>query len=379
MKWLSVTVAGALLIGVAPCQATVLVHRTPAEMKAFREQAGKGDVQAMIALGDAWHEGLAPGAKGGRKAAIYWYEKAAERGSADAQRKLGDIYADSSVEGVERDEVRALAWYRRAAEKSDVFAQGGLARLYETSSVYADYRQAYTWNLKAALQGDELAIQHLQSMYIYRQDVATFDEAVDRLSKEAAAGSSDAEWRLGYIFRFDDFSRKNKARALELLQQSAARNNAKGLFFLGQLYAWDDDDTLRDEDKGVELFRASAELGYVPAQITWSHYYRSPQGTPRETDPMERVIFDWLAAAAEKGYPQPQLSMSVYCLTGVFAPKDPAEGYKWLLLSNHSPYRRGSFNGWDSEGQLEWEKEGRKRADTWLAAHPKRYWQLDDE
>lgn len=99
-------------------------YRALAEMNAFREQAGKGDVQAMIALGDAWHEGLATGAKGGRKAAIYWYEKAAERGIAYALRKLSDIYADKSVESGKRDEVRALAWYWRAAEKKRCLCPG---------------------------------------------------------------------------------------------------------------------------------------------------------------------------------------------------------------------------------------------------------------
>jgi len=58
---------------------------------------------------------------------------------------------------------------------------------------------------------------------------------------------------------------------------------------------------------------------------------------------MERVIFDWLAAAAEKGYPQQQLWMSVYCITGLFAPKDPAEGYKWLFAVKPFPISPGEF------------------------------------
>ncbi len=368
MKRLAAAFVGLVLFCAVPAHALSFSDYTPAEMRDMEAQARAGDVAAMVALGEAYAWGRAPGNGTDRASAVYWFGKAANLGNAEAQWALGNLYAD--------DEPRAFLWYQRAAEKGDVFAQGSLAEIYEKSVTRADYGKGYYWTLKAALQGDEHAVIKLQSLYVYKDEVATFNAALARLSDAADAGDPDAQSRLATVLMMGLAGYKDEARARALAEKAAAQNSPEGLYALYFLLP---------DDAKVErtvVLRRAADLGHVPAQLFWIQDYETPTNVDPAHDPNERLIFDWLLAAAEKGWPRAQLSLANYYRRGTFVEQDDAEALKWWLLAQYLPYHRKNVwlgsDPWSLPVEEPWQVEGHRRAEAWLKAHPKLYWQVDE-
>jgi TPR repeat protein len=270
----------------------------------------------------------------------------------------------------------------RAAEKGDVFAQGYLADIFETSSTRADYRKGYHWTLKAALQGDDNAVVRLQTIYVHRDEVTTFEAALEKLSRGGDQGDANAQWQLASVLLMGTTGHKDEARAKVLAEKSAAQNSPEGMRVMSFLVASGDNiPTETETEARMYWLRKAADLGHVPAQLDWIMFYEAPLGVDRTTDPNERLIFDWLVAAAEKGWPMAQRSLPQYYRDGSFVAQDPAEAWKWRLLAQHQPYRRRS--AWDGEDpwaradEDRYEVEGRRRAKAWLDAHPLQYWQVE--
>ena len=368
MKRLAAALAGLILSCAVPACALSIRDYTPAEMREMQVQARAGDVTAMVALGEAYAWGRAPGNGTDRASAIYWFGKAANLGNAEAQRELGGLYAN--------DETRAFLWYQRAAEKGDVFAQGSLARIYEESATRADYGKGYDWTLKAALQGDELAVIRLQSLYIYKEEVATFDTALARLSEAADAGNPDAQSRLANVLMMGLAGQKDEVRARALAEKAAAKNSPEGLYALYFLLPED------AKAERTAVLRRAADLGHVPAQLMWMQDYDMPEGVEPAQDRNERLIFDWMLAAAEKGWPMAQLSLANYYQSGTFVAQDDAEAMKWRLVARYLPYHRKNVwlgsDPWALPVVEPWQVEAHRRAEAWLKAHPKQYWQVDE-
>jgi TPR repeat protein len=256
-------------------------------------------------------------------------------------------------------------------------AQSALARLWEDpESVAPDYTKAYKWFVRAAEQGDEQACETLDGLYVYGASVQSYADVFDRLQTEAVAGDAEAQWRLGKSYMRGD-ARQDIATALQWLQKSADQDSAKGLYYYGAELMMSNS-LPQDITRGLQMEKRAADMGYVPAQLYWAHNYPAEGEVPDEG--IEKMIFGWWLAAAEKDYPEAQESLSYYYIEGKFATQDKAEGWKWHLLSFRSPYRQQFwrqtlFPGPMAASLSEAEKnEGRRRADTWLAAHPVPYW-----
>lgn len=382
MKRLAAAVIGFCLVCAAPADALRLRHYVRDDVIELQAAAKTGDVEAMITLGNAYASGRVPG--GADKAsAIYWLRTAADLGSAEAQRDLGYFYDSADYPGHRRDETRAFLWFKRAAEKGDVFAQGRLAGIYETSATLRDYRKGYQWNLKAALQGDPTAADRIRTLYVYKDEVTSFDAAVERLSAAADAGDKTAQWRLATVLMAAMATPEEGDRARDVAEKSALQDSPEGLYLLAN-YLPPGTSGFSEAARVTRLawLRKAADMGYVPAQLEWISDYETPAGIDPTQDPNERLIFDWYAAAAEKGWPVAQNALRHYYARGLFVPQDGAEARKWLLLAHHLPYYREGFlsaaNPWREPVEEDWQAEGRRRAEAWLKAHPKLYWQ-DEE
>lgn len=362
-----------LTIALPAISLTMSVH-TPAEMRQLRKSAGNGDVSAMLTLGNAYRYGQAPGFTSDDAWAAYWYGEAARLGSEEAKARLGDIYNDP--EGPLYNETTAFAWYESAAEAGYLPAQSALARLWENpKSVPPDYTKAYKWFVKAAEQGDEQAYETLDGLYTYGSAVKSYADVFERLNTEAAAGDAEAQWRLGQSYMRGD-ARQDTAMGLQWLQKSADQGSAKGLYYMGAELMMGNG-LPQDVARGLQMEKRAADLGYVPAQLYWAHNYPAEGEVPDEG--VEKMIFGWWLAGAEKDYPEVQESLSYYYFEGKFAKQDKAEGWKWHLLSFRSPYRQQFRQQTLFPGPMvslsEADKnEGRRRADIWLTAHPAPYW-----
>ena len=170
------------------------------DIPALERRAARGDDEAQILLGEAYHQGIAvrrddrvatrwftaAGNGGsplgqywlGRKhdlgdavshdltAAADWYRRAAEQGLAPAQNRLGELYVRGL--GVEQDFGAALAWFGLAAEQNDPDAERNLAAMYyHGRGVDRDYQQAFVLFHDAAVDGNNNALLTLGNMSLH--------------------------------------------------------------------------------------------------------------------------------------------------------------------------------------------------------------------
>jgi hypothetical protein len=92
----------------------------------------------------------------------------AKAGNADAQHLLGLMYYMGR--GVKRDYKQAFDWHRKAAVQGKADAQYVIGAMYYTgNAVPQDHKQAVYWFRKAAEQGHAEAQQALGLLYRYHQ------------------------------------------------------------------------------------------------------------------------------------------------------------------------------------------------------------------
>jgi TPR repeat protein len=134
------------------------------------------------------------------KAAVRWFQKAAEQGNADAQIMLGNLYGNGR--GVPLDYEAAVSWWRKAAEQGDASAQDALGSMYGNGQgVPLDYEAALSWYRKAAEQGNASAQYALGSMYGNGQGVPLdYKAAASWYWKAADQGNADAQYALGKMY-----------------------------------------------------------------------------------------------------------------------------------------------------------------------------------
>jgi TPR repeat protein len=118
------------------------------------------------------------------KAAIKWFELAAEKGEADAQVNLGMMYLQGL--GVTQDYKAAFNWYMLAAGQGNAIAQYNLGLMYVTGKgVNKDFHRAYMWWHFAALQGHENAAGN-RSKVEYEMTPTQIEKA-QKLARECIA------------------------------------------------------------------------------------------------------------------------------------------------------------------------------------------------
>jgi localization factor PodJL len=175
-------------------QQQIVAVETPADLKpaSLVAAAKKADPLAFFEIGARYADGR--GLAADPKAAVNWYQRAADAGFAPAQYRLASIYEKGM--GVDRDISRARAlyaqaaaqgntsamhnlavlnatgvegkpdfaeaarWFKEAAERNVRDSQYNLAILYARGNgVPQDLAQSYKWFAVAAMQGDQDAAQ----------------------------------------------------------------------------------------------------------------------------------------------------------------------------------------------------------------------------
>ncbi|TFW21223.1 sel1 repeat family protein [Massilia arenosa] len=129
-------------------------------------------IAVAFSLQSGAHAGLAEGASAynAKNYALALKEIAplAQAGNADAQHLLGLMYYMGR--GVKRDYKQAFEWHRKAALQGKADAEYVIAAMYyQGNAVPQDHRQAVYWFRKAAEQGHAQAQHALGLMYKYHQ------------------------------------------------------------------------------------------------------------------------------------------------------------------------------------------------------------------
>jgi len=176
------------------------------------------------------------------------YEKAryealvdATDGKPEAQMLLGQLYFNG--EGVEKDIKAALYWYDKAANLGFVDAQYRLGVLYfnGTPEIPKDYDKAYQWLQKALENGNTDAKPKLEGLY--KTDagkVVNLNESPEILHQVASSGNKQARYLYSEKLLKGEGYPQDKAKAIAMLTEDAQQGFVKAQKRLGELYYFGD-------------------------------------------------------------------------------------------------------------------------------------------
>ncbi len=347
-------------------------------------KAEKGDLDAQEQLGDFYYYGR-EGVPKDFKAALKWFEKAAEKGRVYSQYCLGWMYRKG--EGTATNYGAALKWYRKAAEQGYASAQKDLGLMYENHlGVSEDLKEAVKWYLKAAEQGDMWAQKYLGYMYDMGRGVPKdFKLAVMWYKRSAEKGCAPGQYNLGTMYESGTGVDKNYKIAMEWYRKAADQGHAAALYRVGLSYqkglgvaadreqaiTWykkavekGDENAkkaLAELESGADVSRppsgtpeqgavddlkqlmAKAEQGDLGAQNDLGFRYERGQGVEKN---LEKAVM-WYRKAADAGYALAQNNLGIMYRNGAGVEKSDEEALKWFRKSAEQGHAGGQFNvGW---------------------------------
>jgi len=177
----------------------------PVNIPDLEARAAKGDPEAELDLGRAYHVGNQGVPKDFAKAADL-YRKAAAQGNAKAMYNLGYIYYHA--QGVPQDVATAAQWFQKAADKGLPAAEleVGLAYFAGDTGQKQDLNAAAKWLLLAAQQTSKPAEKAEAANclgLLYEQGAGVpqnIPSALDWFKEGADLGNAKARYNLGRIY-----------------------------------------------------------------------------------------------------------------------------------------------------------------------------------
>lgn len=180
--------------------------------------------------------------------------------------------------------------------------------------------------------------------------------SVEELEKEADTGSRDALLEIGIRLINGDNIPRDESRAVQIFSNLSAQNDWRATYLLGSAYI-QGAGVEKDEIKGVELLRESAEAGY-PMSEFWYGFMLSRGRGVDAVDWNEAIV--WFLKAAKNGHPGAQFSMGE-ALSSCHGGIEPnfEEAAKWYrkAIKQKEMFARYNLERLIGLGLVEW-KEG---------------------
>ncbi len=287
-----------ILLRVVFCLLAILPFVYAQSITELKSKAEDGDVQAQLALANAYH--LGEGVPKDEEKAVQWWEKAAEQGNVSAQVSLGGVYSLGA--GVPKNYAAAVRWWKKAAEQGDVNAEGNLGTAYGLGmAVPKDEVESVRWHTKAAENGNA-ASQFSLGMFYFQGAGVPKDEAegLKWLRKSAEQGYAAGEFWLGAAYDSGNGVAKDRAEALRWYRKAGDHGSAAAQYNLGQAYNLGNG-VEKDTAEAARCWQKAAEQGLAKAQYNLGMAYRAGAGV--EKDNVQAYF--WIAIAAsflEQGF-----------------------------------------------------------------------------
>ncbi len=123
------------------------------------------------------------------------------------------------------------------------------------------------------------------------------------LSKLAASGDAESQFRLGYRLAFcKDKRRRNLARAFSVWKAAAEQGHLRARFYLGTCYDFGNG-IRRSAKRAMFWYQQAALANHDVAQYNLALGYRDGVGVPRS----QRMAVKWLRVSAAAGNPEAQM------------------------------------------------------------------------
>ena len=136
----------------------------------------------------------------------------------------------------------------------------------------------------------------------------------------AEQGHSEAQWRLGYLYRDGKGVTTNHAEALKWFKKSAEQGNVYGQYYLGYMYY-----NNKNDFEALKYFKMAAEQGNAGAQNMLGYMYEMGKGIDKDYS----KAVDWYRKAAEQGNSQAQFYLGLCYQYGKGVTKDLTQAKYW--------------------------------------------------
>jgi TPR repeat protein len=242
--------------------------------------------------------------------AVAQFARAARAGLREAQYQLGRCYLNG--QGVPPSLPNALCWLTRAAEAGEPAAQAELASLAlrgvtaqgfvplfdgsRTQTGQPDFHHAAYWGRRAAAGGSAEA-KALLGLILTAGPAALRDVPAGEAYYRASADAGSVLGQFGLAIKLLERGDREAARqALPLLQKAGSAGVPMAHYVLGLLTEAAPHGRA-DLQAATAAYKASAELGFAPAQLRYGLALLAGRGTPVDSFAAET----WLRKAAMAG------------------------------------------------------------------------------
>ncbi|KAG0260755.1 hypothetical protein BG011_001652 [Mortierella polycephala] len=260
-----------------------------------------------------------------------WYKRAAMQGHADAELAISGWYLTGHESGLIQSESLAYEWAAKAARRGWSKAEYTLAHYHEVGiGVPQDLQVAKQWYLKAAARGDERAMLRLL--------VGNVGLDVDyvHLKDALLAENGDNPYLIHQLAQLHEPQEyglvPDEEVAFELYAASAQANYAPAQHRLGECYEYGNLQCPQDPTQAVYWYRHSAENGHVESQLALTGFYLDGS-VGQEAEQSDEEVFRLVKAAAQRGLPRAEYMTGHFLEYGWGVERDMREAKQWYRLA----------------------------------------------
>ncbi len=251
-----------IAIAVAAVALIVLFRMQPwkSEFERALSRADSGNAAAQNLVASMYLRGAGVDKDVGK--AVQFYSAAAEQGFVDAQVNLGAMYLQGL--GVERDEAEGFRHFAMAAELGDEAAKSVVGELlWRGQGVGRNPGEARKWLEESEdLANSRFYLGLMSAMGEgAEKDV---DAAIDWLEDAADQGHADAAGALGYLY-LTDAEEKDEEKAVKHLERGVKGGSAQAMHLLGICYR-EGLGVRRDKTRALDLIEEASAKGCREAE-----------------------------------------------------------------------------------------------------------------
>ncbi|KAG0277812.1 hypothetical protein BGZ95_005306 [Linnemannia exigua] len=296
----------------------------------FIRSAGLGYAPAQFKLGICYELGLTHFPMDPSHSFV-WYKRAAMQGHADAELAVSGWYLTGHPQGLAQSEPLAYEWASKAARRGWSKAEYTLGHYHEVGiGVPQDLQLAKQWYLKAAARGNERALLRLLVGHVGLEvDYAILKDAL-------LAQNVNNPYLIHQLAQFHELREyglvPDEEAAFELYVASAQADYAPAQYKLGACYEFGMMGCVVDPVQAVHWYGQGAENGHVEALLALAGFYLDGSaGAAAEQS--DEVAFRFVKAAAQRGVPKAEYITGFFLEYGLGVEKNPREAKQWYHLA----------------------------------------------
>ena len=217
----------------------------------------------------------------------------AKKGDLKSQRELAHYYYQN------KQYKKAFYWFKKAALQGDAESQYNTGAMhYSGQGVTQNKKQAFHWFEKAALQDYAIAQFNLGVMYNEGQEVVKdYSQALYWYKKAALQDYADAQINIGTMHEKGQGVIKDYSQAFYWFKKAALQGNAIAQYNVGLIYS-KGQEVVKDYAKAFHWFEKAALQGDAIAQFKIGLMYYSGQGVVKD----DTQSIYWMKKSEKNGY-----------------------------------------------------------------------------